>query len=175
MAEQNQISSRHRAGMFDLPIKGDPNTHGVDSSPEAIGGYYGVGWYEYFVDAKTREVYRVHCSDGVNGGNGAYTNEDERWRSAIYYDVIRRCHEAAKSGATEICISRNERICMEKFVHAVWLESEEGQHDGKQSVDGIEGGFVGHCHGVPLICDLDQKDDFPPCPSEPDETEFEAA
>jgi hypothetical protein len=175
MTQQDAIPSRHRANMFDIPVKGDGSTHGVDASSEAIGGYYSMGWYKHFKDAETGEVYRVHCSDGVYGGNGSYTNEDERWRQVIYYALVARCHELAKSGVSEIRISRNERVCMQGFTHVVWLESEDGLCDGKQSQDGLEGGFVGHCLGIPIICDLDQEDDYPPCPPKPEVTELEIA
>jgi len=161
---QNKPPLRRWAGVFDFPVEGENTTHGVDPSSDAIEGYYGLGWHEYFRDARTGEVYRVRCSDGVNGGKGAYSDDDARWRNAIYNAIVARCHEAARDGATEIRISRNERAVMQGFTHAVWLESSERAADGKQSNDGLEGGLVGHCLGVPVVCDLDLKDNLPPQP-----------
>jgi hypothetical protein len=50
---------------------------------------------------------------------------------------------------------------MRRFTHYMWLESASGANDGQDSKEGLEGGLVGHCHGVPVICDLSQKDDLP--------------
>ena len=49
----------------------EDNSRGWDPSPDAIGGYYGIQWWEHYEDAKTGEKYRVHCYDGVYGGKSA--------------------------------------------------------------------------------------------------------
>jgi len=157
-----EVPSRARAGIFDLRVSSG-ETHGVSPSPDAIGGFYGIGWQEYYQDAETGEMFSVHCSDGVDGGNGPYSEEDEALRSAYHDAIETRCHEEADSGAKEIRISKNERALMQGFTHVRWLESADGLCDGEQSGFGTEGGFVGNCHGVPIICDLSAKDQPPPC------------
>jgi len=150
-----ELASRRYANVFDLPIEGPENVRGCDASNEAIGGCYGVGWNEYFQDANTGEQYVVNCSDGVNGGKGAYSDKDEGVRQEYYQALCVRFREEAASGALEIRISRNERFVMQGFTHAALLESGHDQLDGKQSKEGLEGGLVGHFHGIPVICDLE--------------------
>ena len=74
-ATTKSLDNRRYAHPFDRPVKSDSATHGVSPSPDAIGGYYGIGWYQTFRDHLTGELYRVHCSDGVNGGKSAHTDE----------------------------------------------------------------------------------------------------
>lgn len=157
-ATAQSIPSRRVAGIFDLPVSGPKEVWGVDHSPDAIGGSYGVGWWEYFEDAKTSETYRVRCTDGVNGGNSAYTEKDEKVRQACYYGLVKRFRVAAKDREFEIRISRNERSVMQGFTHAALLEEKDGMNNGKQSNEGLEGGLVGHFHGIPVICDLEIED-----------------
>jgi len=45
-------------------------------SPDAIGGAYGVAWYEVFEDERGKR-YKVFCTDGVNGGRGPYRIEED--------------------------------------------------------------------------------------------------
>lgn len=162
MTTAQAIPVRSFAGVFDIPIKGDSETRGCDPSPDAIGGYYGISWFSFFRDADTDEVYKVSCSDGVNGGKGAYTPEDEEWRQSCYHHIVNRCHTAAEEGASEIRVSRHERALMQGFIHSVWLQSAKGKSDGQQSELGLEGGFIGYCWEVPVICDLGLKDNLPP-------------
>lgn len=156
------IPNRTFAGLFDLSTDGPTNDHGVCPGSEYIGGYGGVGWYQYYTDAKTGEVYSVRCTDGVNGGRGPRSDANEEWLTRCYYEVISRCHREAKLGKTEIRISRNERAVMHGMTHDRWLASAPGLMDGVQSKEGLDGGFVGHSHGVPVICDLEKEDEFPP-------------
>ncbi|MBI2642421.1 MAG: hypothetical protein HYW97_01060 [Candidatus Wildermuthbacteria bacterium] len=148
------VSSRRVAGIFDLPVEGPEEVGGVHRSNEAIGGSYGIGWWKYFKDAKTGEIYRVHCTDGVYGGNGPYTHADEKVRQDCYYALLERFRRSAREERSEIRISRNERVVMQGFTHAALLEERDGTN-GKQSNDGLEGGLVGHFHGIPVICDLE--------------------
>ena len=155
--------SRHYAHVLDIQIPGPEDRHGVDPSPDAIGGYYGIGWYSYFRDRNTGEIYKVHESDGVNGGKGAYRDTGEKWRHDIYHNVlIPRFRKVAADDGTEITISRNERVAIQGFIHAVLLESEKGNADGKQSDAGLEGGLVGHYHGIPVMCDVNQDEVLAP-------------
>ena len=158
-----EFPSRHHADVFDLRVEGQKQTHGVGFGNEYIGGCSGIGWYEYYRDRNTSEVYKVHCSDGVNGGKDAYTDKDMGWRQDCYDAIIARTHTETKTGQTVIYVSRNEWVIMNEFIHAVWLESAEGKHDGKQSKENaLEGGFIGMCRGIPVVCDLNREDILPP-------------
>lgn len=162
MAVEVEIPSRHRADVFDLRVEGDGKTHGVGAGSEYIGGYSGMGWYEYFIDRNTGEKYKVHCSDGVDGGNDAHTYKDRQWMHDSYLAIIERTHAETKTGQTAVYVSRNEWVIMRGFIHCVWLESEEGKHDGEQSKENvIEGGLIGVSHGIPVICDPKREDMLP--------------
>ena len=50
---------------------------GNHPSPNAIGGYYGIAWYQYFQDSKTNEFYKVRCYDGVYKSKGSHKEEIE--------------------------------------------------------------------------------------------------
>ncbi len=152
------INFRNCAGLVDLRIEGSTEIGQGSHSPEAIGGSYSMEWTEYYKDAKTGEVYKVRCSDGVYGGHNAHLSKDEALRSKCYYALLERFQASAREGKTEILISRNERVVMNGHTHACLLESAAGKNDGKQSEDGIEGGLVGHYHGIPVICDLELQD-----------------
>lgn len=158
-----EISLRQFADIFDLRVDGDEQVHGVNHSREAIGGSFGIGWYEYFIDAKTGEKYQVHCSDGVCGGKDAHTDKDREWREKCYCAIIERTHAETKTGQTAIYVSRNEWVIMQGFMHCTWLETAEGKRDGEQSKENaLEGGFIGMCRGIPVICDLNREDMLPP-------------
>jgi hypothetical protein len=45
-------------------------------SPDAIGGAYGVAWYEVFEDERGKR-YKVFCTDGERGGRGPYRIEED--------------------------------------------------------------------------------------------------
>jgi hypothetical protein len=162
MTTTQPVPGRPFADVFDLRVEGPSERHGVSLGSEYIGGYGGIGWYEYFRDAITGEIYRVHCSDGVDGGKDAHSDQDGAWLGKCYSAIVKRCHLEASLGHSEIYISRNERTIMQDMTHSVWLESSPKKNDGEQSRDGLEGGLVGHCHGIPVICDLAREDDLPP-------------
>jgi len=78
LKDGKDIPQRRWATLGDVEVDGyDPNEGGHGPSPDAIGGYFGVEWQSYFRDAETNEVYQVRCTDGENGGKGAYSPEDE--------------------------------------------------------------------------------------------------
>ncbi len=162
MTVSSEIPNRPFAGVFDLPTSGPSKEHGVDPGSDYIGGYGGVGWYQYYIDSQTGETYSVRCTDGVNGGRGPYSESDQQWRHRCYWAIIQRSRREATSGKSEIRISRNERAIMQDVTHRFWLESGPDKRDGVQSEEGLNGGFVGHCYGVPVICDLEKEDVFPP-------------
>jgi hypothetical protein len=149
--KMSRAPSRTYANLFDLPIVG-PDEHG--------GGETSMWWMSYFKDSATGEIYKVRCWDGENGGRGAYSEKDEAFRQKYYYWLLDRFKDAAKTSVSEIRISRNERALMQGFTHAALLESADGAN-GKQSNDGLEGGLVGHFHGIPVICDLELADNLP--------------
>jgi len=147
-----KVSTRRYAHPFDRPVRGDASTHGVDPSSDAIGGYYGVGWYEYFIDHKTGERFRVHCSDGVNSGKAAHPDSVLPWMQEMMNAILARTIEEAKAGAREIRISTPEWNIMLGHVHEGWLDLKPGQKypDGDR---GLDEGCIGHCRGVPVIVD----------------------
>ena len=151
-AKLRRAPSRIYANLFDLPIEG-PDVHG--------GGETSMWWMSYFKDSTTGEIYQVRCSDGVNGGRGAYSREDEVYRDKCNAAILDRFKTAAQNGDSEIRISRNERMLMAGWNHRKLLETAEGLHDGKDSEDGLEGGLVGHFHGIPVVCDLELADNLP--------------
>jgi hypothetical protein len=60
---------------LDSAVPGPTNTHGVGRSPDAIDGYKGIGWTQYFTDHNTGETYAVYCFDDENGGKSAHRND----------------------------------------------------------------------------------------------------
>lgn len=150
--ESSEIKSRCYAGIFDQPIDSG-EIRGADPSPNAIGGYYGISWCEYYRDTETGEIYKVYCSDGVNGGKLAYSPEDEAKRRDLYLGIIERSHQEAEALVAQIRISLDEWNVMRGFSHAKWLESARGKCDGKQASRSVKEGLIGHCHGVPVIVD----------------------
>ena len=148
--------SRNVAGTFDLPIPGPRERSEYGHDRVATG----IEWWEYFKDAKTGEIYKIRCWDGENGGRGAYSEKDEEFRHRCYYALLEGFRIAARDLAAEIRISRNERALMQGFTHAALLENVDGSN-GEQSNDGLEGGLVGHFHGIPVVCDLELADNLP--------------
>ena len=55
---------------------GSTDSWGINRSNEAIGGYYGIAWYEAFEDGQGVR-YKVYCWDGINGGKLPYRQEAE--------------------------------------------------------------------------------------------------
>jgi len=155
----SSLESRDYADALDRPVKSDRKKHGVDASPDAIGGHYGVGWYEIFQDRKTGEQYQVHCSDGVNGGKGAYSHQDEAWRQTCYATIISRTRAEAKAGAETIKLSTNEWAIMLGHTHALWLDTKEGEEYGEGDRSKDEG-LIGHLKGTPVIVNPDKKDEL---------------
>jgi hypothetical protein len=161
-AVTQDVPSRNFADPLDLPVQGPDATRGHDPSPDAIGGYYGISWYTYYKDRKTDEVYKVYCTDGVNGGRGPYSPDDEAWRSQCYYAIVARCHQEADNGAAEVRVSANEWAVMQGQTHIAWLESSPKKGDGAQTREYGEDGLIGYCHGVPIFYSESQPDQLPP-------------
>ena len=69
------MACRQWATRGDKQIDGPARTGPHDLSPDAIGGAYGIYWYEYFEDQETGERYMVRCFDGTNRSKGAYEDE----------------------------------------------------------------------------------------------------
>ncbi len=47
---------------------------GHHTSPEAIGGYYGIQWWEVFENTSGQR-YKVRCYDGVDRSSGPFKEE----------------------------------------------------------------------------------------------------
>lgn len=162
-ATARKISSRQYAHPLDKRRRDfDSETHGVGRSSDAIDGYYGIGWYEYFEDRNSGEVYQVHCSDGVYGGKGDHSDEDERWIEEGYRNIMKRTQAEASECAAEVRLSRNEWVLMQKRTHSIWLDPQDGEEFARQADCSIEYGLIGHIQGVPVIVDLDKEDELPP-------------
>ena len=71
--EQRQWATQGDREVSKEELPNERHTHwGDHPSSEAIGGYFGVAWYEYFQDNKTNEIYKVKCYDGVYRSKEAY-------------------------------------------------------------------------------------------------------
>jgi len=164
-----QLQTRQFAHPFDRRVitENDAETHGVGRNSEAIGGYTGIGWYETYRDRLTGELYRVHCSDGVNGGKSAHSDEDCGWMESCRRDIIKRTKHEAELGVYPIFISSNEWAVMCKFIFALWLDYMEGQ---KYTTVGdanhhLDSGVIGTINNVPVIVDPCMEFQFtPPSP-----------
>jgi hypothetical protein len=151
----SRLLTRQFAHPFDRPVKtpNDNETHGVGRNSDAIGGYNGIGWYETFRDRKSGELYRVRCSDGVNGGKSAHTDEDCGWIERCRREIIKRTKHEAESGVNSISISSEEWAVMLNFTFTLWLDNVQGQ---KSSTVGdlnchLDDGQIGTINGVPVI------------------------
>ena len=159
----DQMAQREYAGVFDLRI-GTSNSHGYGSfGSEYIGGCSAIGWWEYFMDSTTGEVYKVHCWDGIDGGKDSHSDRDRSWLHACYRAIVMKCHTEAETGQTVIWLSRHERVIMEGFTHHGWLDTEPNEKYARQSHGGLgDDGFVGMCRGIPVVCDDNREDLLPP-------------
>jgi hypothetical protein len=161
MTEPSSTPVRRFAHPFDRFVRRG-KSYGCDASPEAIGGFYSMGWTEFYRDHQTGETFCVACKDGVYGGKDAHTDTDAQWIVKCCDHIEERCFQEASAGNLEIHISPNEWSIMLGFTHAKWLESQKDAFDGKQADKAINEGLIGHCHGVPVIVDPQKQDDLPP-------------
>lgn len=153
MIDVNKISERNYADKYDIPLKNiSSDTKGHHASSDAIGGYYGIQWYEYFKDGKTNEIYKVSCNDGVYGGKDAYSDEDLKLRNEIYLSILDRLKCFDQSTGTSFEISLNERIVLHSFVHAKLFETSENLLNGKQNLEEPKIGLFGYYHGISIVC-----------------------
>lgn len=60
-----------------VPVPQDPPYTGHHPNSEAIGGHYGIQWWEVFKDRTTGELYRVHCYDGTYRSKGPYESDSK--------------------------------------------------------------------------------------------------
>lgn len=74
----------------------DRGATGHDPSPDAIGRFFGMQWYEYFICRKTGDLYKVLCYDGANRSKGAYDEEAEE-RDRRKKEAAQPVNELAKS------------------------------------------------------------------------------
>lgn len=150
------LSVRQYAHPFDRPIKGDQQTHGVCPSPDAIGGYYGIGWYETFRDHRTNELFRVHCSDGVYNGKSSHSGKDLGWMESCRRDIIERTQRTTTAmGCKSVSISSAEWAVMVNFTFGLWLDLLPGEAhktvgDANRHLDC---GQIGTINGIPVIVD----------------------
>jgi hypothetical protein len=69
-AELIALPSRRYAERGDTCI-GASGGSDWDRSSDAIGGAYGISWYEVFEDGQGN-CFKVYCVDGERGGKGPY-------------------------------------------------------------------------------------------------------
>lgn len=149
----HKISERKYAGRYDIPLKNiSSDIKGHHASTDAIGGCYGIQWYECFKDQKTNEIYKVSCIDGVYGGKDAYSDEDLKFRKEIYLNILNRLSCFDQSASISFEISLNERIILHLFTHAKLFETLENLLDGKQNLEEPKIGLFGYYHGIPIVC-----------------------
>lgn len=146
-----KIVSRSYAHPFDRPVDGPPDQYGISPSPDAIGGYYGMGWYSYFLDHQTGERFRVRCSDGVNGGKDAYPDSVSQWMEEQYSTIKSRTIDEVEAGATEVRISTPEWNIMLTRIHVGWLDGQDNSKDRGHRL--LDEGQIGTCRGVSVIVD----------------------
>ena len=152
------MNHRHYAHPLDKTVDGPAEEHGVGPNRNAIGGCEGIGWYEYFEDRQTREVYRVHCSDGVNGGKDPHSPQATRWLNEQYRFIIDRTQKEARSGQHEIVkISNDEWSIMSRFTHAAWFDPEPYKKYAKDADKNLKKGKIGTINGVPIVIDPEMK------------------
>lgn len=157
------LPSRQFAHPFDRPVKveGDEQTHGVDPSSEAIGGFYGIGWYEAFKDHQTGQLYIVHCSDGVNRGKSAHSQRDMEWMEAMRKRIVAH---TTNQRIGPIKISTHEWAIMLHFSFSGWLDSLPGEElkivgDPNRHLDE---GQIGTINGLAVVVDPKAGDNLPP-------------
>ncbi|NQV88869.1 MAG: hypothetical protein HQ488_00910 [Parcubacteria group bacterium] len=156
-----KLESRHRAHPFDFAVKCSGPTHGVDASPNAIGGFYGIGWDEVFRDHQTGDLYSVSCSDGVNGGKNAHSDRDMAWMEQVRLHIIARTTSVSRG---PIHISQREWAIMLGFTFCEWLDELPGERyktTGDNSRHMMEG-EIGTIGGIDVIVDPTATDDLPP-------------
>ncbi len=151
----NTLEGRGRAGLTDRPIDHKSEHHGVGRGSEYIGGYSGIGWYEVYRDRNTGVLYKVHCFDGVNGGNSAHSREVEEHIEQLYAQIKERTKAAAADAAAAIVLSTGEWHIMLKRTFAYWLDNMPGEQykttgDGNRHLDE---GQIGTINGIPVIVD----------------------
>lgn len=163
MSEINKLPTRRYAHPFDRPIKieGNTETHGVDASPDAIGGCYGMGWREAFRCHKTGEIYSVHCSDGVNHSKSSHSDRDFRWMEEMRERIVNgtRCQSSKP-----IMLSSREWAVMLNFGFSDWLDLLPGEEyktvgDSNRHLDE---GQIGTIRSVPVVVDPKISDKLPP-------------
>ena len=83
LTEIDKLPNRQWATHGDVNV-GYSDSRGHDPSVEAIGGYYGIFWYEIFRDNKG-DLYKVPCYDGVNRSKTPYEGDCKRVQSSKTY------------------------------------------------------------------------------------------
>ena len=169
----NRLTTRQFAHPFDRPIRiaNDNETHGVGRNSDAVGGYNRIGWYETFQDRKTGELYRVHCSDGINGVNGgksAHEDCDLGWMESRQRDIIYRTTQTAKQSHEPIQMSSAEWALMLNRIFVGWLDNipNEKFRTVGDSNRHLDNGQIGTINGVPVIVIPSLEDCLPGPPSD---------
>ncbi len=135
-ADTTAIPSRNRAHPLDRPYDmGRTPAHGVGQDPDAIDGYRGIGWYQHFKDRNTGQIYAVHCSDGVDGGNNTHTWEDEEWMARMHEAICSRINREAER-SNLVVISPNEWAILLNYARPNWTETDTTRDLGRVGMIG---------------------------------------
>jgi hypothetical protein len=164
MSEINidRLPTRRYAHPFDRPVRidGDEGTRGVDASPDAIGGCYGIGWREVYKDHRTERLYVVHCSDGVNHSKSAHSDKDAAWMEAMRKRIIDRTrHDLGRP----IKLSTREWRLMLNYHFLEWLDRHHTKSFTAVGDDNrlLDEGQVGTINGIAVVVDPGYQDDLP--------------
>lgn len=163
MTDIMTLPLRQYAGLTDRPVEMKSETHGVDASPDAIGGYYGIGWHEAFRDRRTGELFRVFCSDGVNGGKVSRSDRDLAHAGQCYRAIRKRTTAQAEAGVRVIELSTGEWNIALGHTFSYWLDGVPGE---KYSTVGdanrhLDEGQIGTISGIPVVVNPSKRDDLP--------------
>lgn len=161
--EIRNLAHRQWAHPFDHSVQYEGPTRGHDYSPEAIGGCYGMAWDMVFRDRKNGELYAVNCYDGVNRSKSPHRPDDEEWMQRVQDQMIVRTRRDAQSGATQVCLSREEWAVMSGRMFHDWFDPLPNEQGTRLKSLGDwhryqTEGHVGTINGVSVVVD-------PKCPS----------
>ena len=151
---------RRYAHPFDRPVKIQSKTRGVDPGSEYIGGYGGIGWDEAFLCHKSGKIYRVSCSDGVNGGKSSHSDRDLAWMETMRKRIVART-KAARRGP--IKLAKDEWAIMLHFVFNGWLDLLPGEEFKTTGDDNrhLSEGQIGTIGGIAVIIDPNLESGLP--------------
>ncbi|MDG1949797.1 MAG: hypothetical protein P8J32_03170 [bacterium] len=152
----DSCQSRQFAHIFDTQVFPEIGNgeHGTNRGSDYIGGYGGVGWYEYYRCYRTDHIYVVYCTDGVNGGSPSHNLRHLIWAHSAREYIQKRTRLISRG---EIRISWREWCLMSGHN---WLDPSHNHTHQSQHPREVEG-VVGTFNGRRVIVDPKYRDDLP--------------